>query len=243
MKDLGTCRYCGEFRPLIKAHIFPESFYRPILDSGEVPTLYSTREAEYPRKAPIGVYDTGILCASCDGAMGLYDDYAKRILFDTPMEPYPHGPARLIQEYDYAKLKLFFLTLLWRAGISTHRMFEQVTLGPHEDRLLAMIKAGNPGSSEEYSVIVMSFDDPCARELGLQVFRARKRGALNYYRFNAAGYTFFIKVDARATVGAFRQVMLAPGGPLFIVERHWEDSPEYADVLRVVANTTEGKPQ
>src|SRR3954470_151131 len=72
------CRLCEQQKKLIKAHIIPEGFFRRLREGNKAPLLVSERD--YVKRSPIGIYDSGILCANCDGIFALWDDYAQQIL-------------------------------------------------------------------------------------------------------------------------------------------------------------------
>ena len=48
------CQYCGENKKLIKAHIIPESFFKPLrTDKSDVLYLMNDLLGEFPKKSPI----------------------------------------------------------------------------------------------------------------------------------------------------------------------------------------------
>jgi hypothetical protein len=67
------------------------------------------------------------------------------------------GSKIYITNLNYAKFKLFQLSILWRAGVSSS--FRQVQLGPHRERLRAMLLAGEPGSSQDYPTLMFMLLD------------------------------------------------------------------------------------
>ncbi len=70
------CQYCGETGKLIKAHVIPAAFFRRLRDGQDPPRLLTNKEKEYPKRMPIGVYDSNILCEACESRFGDWDDYA-----------------------------------------------------------------------------------------------------------------------------------------------------------------------
>lgn len=77
------CQYCGEDKKLIKAHIIPESFFKPLrADNGDVPYLMTDLQGEFPKKSPIGVYDKTILCRDCEDQFAQWDEYGFKTLVD-----------------------------------------------------------------------------------------------------------------------------------------------------------------
>ena len=65
----------------------------------------------------------------------------------------------LSEKIDYKPLKLFQMSLLWRAGISSLREFSAVNLGPHEENLRCMIYQENPGKPNKYGCVLFSVSD------------------------------------------------------------------------------------
>ena len=116
--QIMKCKFCGKNIKLIKAHIIPEGFFRLLRFGDKPPELHSNKEGVYPKKSPIGVYDKGILCSECDNAIGIWDNYAQDLLLNSFSESCAlfQGDVKLgykIDKYDYEKLKLFFLSVLW----------------------------------------------------------------------------------------------------------------------------------
>src|SRR3546814_7896147 len=70
------------------------------------------------------------------------------------MDGQRNGSIVSVTGIDYAQFKLFLLSLLWRAGVAKGRYFERVTLGPHEERLRAMLHDGDPGPFDLYHCIL-----------------------------------------------------------------------------------------
>jgi hypothetical protein len=52
------CKLCGVDKKLVKAHIIPEAFFKPLRSGKNAPLLI--RPGDYVKRAPIGVYDKTI---------------------------------------------------------------------------------------------------------------------------------------------------------------------------------------
>lgn len=89
----------------------------------------------YNKKRRKGLYEK-LLCRSCEDILKDYEDYAKSILYEG-VKPYIYRNKTSFSttEYDYKKFKLFVLSLLWRASISSQDSFKLVSLGPYEEKL------------------------------------------------------------------------------------------------------------
>jgi hypothetical protein len=116
---VGLCRLCLEQKKLIDAHIIPKGFFERI--QSDEPTIL-VNEFDYPRRSRQGNYDQGILCGPCDNFIGRWDQYAQEVLtmdmagFITVVER-GIGEGAELPDYNYALLKLFFISLVWRASI------------------------------------------------------------------------------------------------------------------------------
>jgi hypothetical protein len=132
------CKLTGiDGRP-VKAHIIPKSFY--VKDPGERKPnkIITNTKGVYPKKSPIGIYDETIVTEEGERIFTSWDDYAAELLLAKKSDfkkRFNKGEciAFEIENYDYEKLKLFFLSVLWRASVSSHEFFKKVKLGGHEN--------------------------------------------------------------------------------------------------------------
>jgi hypothetical protein len=157
------CKLCEGDEDLIKAHIIPRSLYKPLLEEGKPLSVLSTSTATHPQKSRSGFYDTEILCKKCERIFSPWDDYAQRALLSKPRKEdyFTHNGRKLAykMEIDYAKLKLFFISLLWRAGISNHYFFKKIRISPFGDQLKQMILKSDPGNPETFAVVLAKFNE------------------------------------------------------------------------------------
>lgn len=229
------CRFCSQGLELVEAHIIPEGFWRPFRDDGEVPRLLSSDE--YPKRIPIGVYDSTILCTRCEQRFGPWDQYAQDLLQDELRQARVQRAGAQVVGYEvddwqYDPLKLFFVSLLWRAAVSTQPFFKRITLGPFADLALRMLKEGNPGSLDDFAVVLAKSETQYGRVI-LDPFLGRIDG-VNYATFYLGFYMAYIKVDKRQSLGAFRDLLLAPGRPLKIVAREFREGKELPVLQRLL---------
>ena len=83
-----------------------------------------------------------LMCAKCDTVLGELDGYANRILNKVvpklPTQDFMGVPARRLKstEFDCEKLRKFFISLLWRCGVSSHGP----KLGKYENIALKILK-------------------------------------------------------------------------------------------------------
>jgi hypothetical protein len=71
---------CQTEKPLIKAHVIPEGFFRCVGHPSEILELHTNTPGTYPKRAPIGVYDKLILCRACDNVFSPWEQHAQDVL-------------------------------------------------------------------------------------------------------------------------------------------------------------------
>lgn len=236
---MASCRLCGYQGSLVKAHIIPESLYAPLREESKVPHIYSTAENAFPKRSPVGIYDSEILCGECDNRIGDWDNYAQRLLL-TPLEAYG-APEELrrqkyftIRDLDYALLKLFFVSLLWRADQSGHDFFGGVDLGQSwRERTKEMVLTGDPGGPEEIGVTLVRYEHRLAERTIYNPEKVRS-DALNFYRFSLGSYVAMIKVDRRPFKSSMQPFVLRPNEHLLVGLFEYEDSRLYRDIVERV---------
>lgn len=218
-----VCRFCNTARPLIKAHVLPEGFSRVLRDGSTVPMLLINKRGAHPKRSPTGIYDKSILCGVCDNLFSPWDKHAQEVLlhdFSDAGAIYDYdGPRKIktgwqITRFDYRLLKLFFLSLLWRASVSTHEYYRHVSIGPFETELRAMIANVDPGAAEKFAVTLSRFDHPALRGM-LDPHRVHLDG-VNYYRFYLTGFVAHIKVDRRPPPEFLSNIIIRDGVPIVV---------------------------
>jgi len=94
---MSLCKLCGEKPASVASHIIPAAFFRELRNPGGVAPILVTRAPGHPpRRAPIGVYDEGILCDDCELQFQDVDDYGTNVLlkeFETRFERKEAAPG------------------------------------------------------------------------------------------------------------------------------------------------------
>ena len=167
-------------------------------------------------KQQLGEFDSGILCADCDGRLGRFDDYALELCqkFEQAHTK-PHPDAFELPQADREMFGKFVLSVLWRASISQRPSLEHVSLGPYEKKFRDVI----------YST--RSIDELPEAEILLQRYTVRgrvdpvgmyfyptprfKMAGLNFYNFSVGGFRIRTKVDSRPLPADLRPFSLSSG--------------------------------
>jgi hypothetical protein len=87
-----------------------------------------------------------------------------------------------------------------------------------------MVENQNPGSPDEFSVVLAKFDD----KLGTSILdpHPEKFSGVNYVRFYLSGHVAYVKVDQRKTPLMHSKFILSENKPLYIIARNLMGSKE-----------------
>lgn len=170
-----TCKLCNQEVPLIKkSHILPEFLFKKFFDQhGKLRKFDTVQMAKgNPRisKPSSGSYEGKLLCNDCDNRIiGQYETYISRVLNKTlPLEQTLNCKTVKnfnginfieIQNLDYKKTKLFLLSILFRAHISTNKEFNEVSLGKYAEEIRDIIYNGKIINDLELQISIMKFPD------------------------------------------------------------------------------------
>ena len=227
----NACRLCLQDKKLINAHIIPEGFFRLLRQGSIAPEMHSNTPGSFPKRMPVGTYDPTILCSECDGKIGPWDDYGQQVLihgFSTAVRVSLQGKtvAWRIEKFDYRMLKLFFMSVLWRASVSKQPFYKRISLGPFEDRLRAMILSGDPGGSQDFPVVLGRFEEVQITAM-LDPY-PEKHDGISFCQFFLSGFVAYIKVDSRPT-------------PSFLTDLHFQDGKPLVFLAPSLKNSSDGR--
>lgn len=239
------CKFCGNESPLIEAHVIPAGFFRRIRQGKEPLEVMTNSAGEYSKKSQIGEYDKTIVCGKCETIWQEWDRYAQQLLIEEPLNwrARYHNNRKIcyiVDNYEYNKLKLFFISLAWRASVSSRRFFRRVSLGKFEDIAKQHIMNSDPGDSEEFSVVVSKFNHPLAK--GTFDPYMYPNSGVNYIRFYLAGYMADIKVDQKPTPNQLSQITMARNRPLYVICRDFIKSKELNLAKKLIEANQQNKP-
>jgi hypothetical protein len=227
------CKFCHQDRKLIRAHVIPRSFFE--IDPTDLPRLASTKDGIFPKRAPAGIYDQQLVCECCERLFSPFDDYANNLLIANrdatkSINVGKQSIAYVYEEYEYRKLKLFFMSLLWRASQSSHNFFRNISLARHESRIRQAVIQSDAGNSEFYSVLLTKFPRPN----GILDPHNTRFSGVNFCQFYLAEYVAYIKVDTRSLPESFQGLELKDRGSLVLLARDPAKSKD-TEVMRSIA--------
>jgi hypothetical protein len=172
---------------LRNSHVISEFFYLPFYDQNNhkysVVKLNTPSLNSYPVQKGVREY---LLCHECEQQLGQYEDYVRNLLYDASgglrITSFPHTVG-----VDYAKVRLFQLSILWRASISNREFFANIKLAHvDEERLRDMIHQKNPGSWDDFGCYVIGDVKGRAKEF------MEQPGKLNIPWIQTDSYSFMM---------------------------------------------------
>ncbi|MCC5610950.1 hypothetical protein LC612_30435 [Nostoc sp. CHAB 5834] len=251
-----------------KSHIIPRQFHhyttremKKHFDDVLTDATYIYSQDGKEKQIQNGLHVGEILCKDCENFIGRWDKYAQNLLLkeidiDSIYEKQKATKEiQIIANVDYKLLKLFFMSLLWRSHIARNNFFvnkankdgktekaqtfKEVNLGEQwELKLRTMILQENPGTEDDFSVVLIKYigQESC---IHLLPPKRIKNDLSNFYQFTFAGYSFFIKVDQRKFPSKIRESILKTNAPLYFPIQEYKDSPDYLYLLKWVDNIAE----
>ena len=226
----------------IKAHIIPKCFFEIDPNEKGVTKVLTNSSNSFPKKVPIGIYDQSIVIEEGERLFSKWDDYASTIFLkeSEQYEKINHKGKEIVfqrKEFDYGLLKLFALSVLWRASVSSHYFFDKIKLGPHEEPIRQALLNNTPNDADWYSVSFAVWSDRDESSGFLNPHKTRFNG-INYYILYFSRYIMYIKVDQRIANDSMKSVQLMENSPLFLVTREFEKSKEFPIMVNMAKMNT-----
>ncbi len=175
-----VCRFCGQETELVSSHIIPDFLFRYVKDKDGSIQRVNINSDNLSRKVKQGYFtDEKFLCRDCDNR--IFSGWEVRASNFLRRSVYPvmekverqfgvkdvHN--ELITGLDYKQLKLFVLSVLWRAHHSEQAFFSKVDIGQHGPIIKEMLLRGDPGEQDLYEIAMLGIIDVTGKPFGLIV--------------------------------------------------------------------------
>jgi hypothetical protein len=136
------CALCLQEVELRRSHIIPEFLYETLYDDKhkfQVLSIIPEKPSWHEQK---GLRER-LLCSACEQRFSVWERYASLVLKGgVPLSYRTEGSIVHIAGLNYTQFKLFQLSILWRAGVSSLPFYEKVQLGKHAETLRLHLLAG-----------------------------------------------------------------------------------------------------
>ena len=229
MSKHGTCKLCGSYSKLIKqSHIIPNFMYKSLLDEGNKFFFLSLKNNIHkPQVFQTGVFDKYILCRTCENELlsklekyssyVLYGGRSKEDILVTNKKSLDGIRTIHVQNIDYRKFKLFVLSVIWRAHISSHVFFKNVDIGSHDKIIKGMLLSGNAGLESEYRISIFAFKDSSDNLMRFFLNPEVKKDDENHFiTFFINGFLYFISLQTDSSFSFLTTLFLKESGEIEI---------------------------
>ena len=276
----GVCKLTGNSGLFVDAHLIPKALTRPSIPGRP---FISGGQGDPPKRSWSSWYDGKLVIRKGEVILAEYDSWAIRELrrlelvwsgwghkTSLPVETW-FGPkqegigVRPVECADPAKLRLFFLSLLWRAAATTRPEFREVDLKPAELELLrTMVRDRNPRPLDFYPISLLQI---VTRGYGHNLGPFRKEflsdvGALyngpddslppptkmfgfSTYRFYFDGLIVHVHRDLGEQIALteFERFLVGNASTLMVMAQTWEHSFQFTNAVQHIHETTARWPE
>ena len=150
---MPLCHLCRNNLELRNSHIVPEFLYADLYNTKGHMMGVNGRGSKGWKPLQNGVKEH-LFCESCEQRFNEHFEkpFRRDWVENCPLpDTWEKDKINWIQ-VEYAPFKLFHLSVIFRAGVSSLPTFAEVSLGPHEERLRSMLLARDPGPENLYPV-------------------------------------------------------------------------------------------
>lgn len=218
------CALCLQDKELRNSHIYPEWIYSPLYDEKHRLHLLSILPEGRNELKQKGMRQP-LLCDVCEQKFSVWEGYARNIFASSTqsVEYRWDGPFLEVRGLDYVKMKLFELSIIWRAGVSTLPFFQKCSLGPsHLETLRRQLEISDPGEQDRYGVLLFGLKLGEETET-LQVItepRPIRSYGVRAYNLTFGGFLWLFHVSSSDPPKPLRQGFLQSKGTRLVLVKN-----------------------
>lgn len=235
---MPICRLCENDAELRNSHIVPEFLYSPLYNSKHQLMGIHGRGSLGWQFLQKGIREP-LFCESCEQHFNEHFEkpFRARWVERAPLpDPWP-GNDVITVNVDYNNFKLFHLSVLFRAGVSSLPTFAAVTLGSHEQKLRRLLLDRNAGESWQYPVFAYAVIHHKTNRVIQIVTRPQqsKFGGRRCYGMMYGGAEWWVCVASDRNID-FEQMALRPDGSMSFTAVPWNEVGAIQDASAALSN-------
>lgn len=157
----GRCRLCLNRRPLCDSHALPNSAFNYILRKNAGKAIVITDDAISPARNSSDTWDAKLLCKECEQKLNQnYDAYGMAVFRGHEGAVQSDGDGLDLLRIDRQRLRMFFLSIVWRVSVSDHPNYSNIDL-PHawEEELRSALDEERRIPDTRYTVALYKMRD------------------------------------------------------------------------------------
>jgi len=125
----GICKLCMTQRELCDSHALPNSAFKYIFRQSEGKAIVLTDDSQTPIKTSSDSWSDYLLCLVCEKILNDgFDQYGIAVFRGDKGHTRILNEGILFGDVDKQRLRMFFLSLLWRISISPHDSYRNIDL-------------------------------------------------------------------------------------------------------------------
>lgn len=229
-----TCALCRKNAALRDSHIIPEFLYTALYD--EKHRFHVLSDQDRSRYKQSGLYEK-LLCGDCEQRFSVHERYVSLLLRGgLPLECEPQGQVLVFRGVDYKALRMFQLSILWRAAVSASAFFKSVALGKHEERLRSLLLRDDPGHPWQYGCVMFTLlhERRVQQDLIYPPIRVRV-SEVPCYRFIFGGFAWLYFVASHPHARKIELASLDLSGELRLFKKDISEVKDIKDFGRSLA--------
>lgn len=157
----GVCLLCNNVAELCESHALPNSAFNYIFRKSAGKAIVITDDAITPTHHSSDSWKIALLCADCESKLNLgYDRYGIDIIRGHIARTKRGQTGITFANIDRQRLRMFFLSILWRISISSHVSYSNIDL-PHEleNELRNALLHGHKVPTSRFNVAIYRLHD------------------------------------------------------------------------------------
>jgi len=140
-----------------------------------------------------------------------------------------------MDKLDLGRLRIFVISVLWRASVSSRDFFKNVNLGPFED-IAKQIILDNVPLSDQFPFWMRRYSESDNAKGIIFAPMPTRLDGLRFYTLTMNGFTVWIKVDGQKLKPPLYNlwVALTNNGQILVYEKEFKGSAEYSATQKLV---------
>lgn len=235
---MPQCHLCKNDRELRDSHIVPEFLYSDLYNAKHQMMGINGQGRRGWKALQNGVKEH-LFCEPCEQHFNEYFEKPFRELWveNFPLlDPWNTDDIHWIT-VNYESFKLFHLSVLYRAGVSTLPTFAAVRLGLHEEKLRQLLLIRNPGEYFQYPVFGYAVVHHKTNRLIQMVSQAQvsRFGGRRCYGIMYGGVEWWVCVASDRN-SEFEQIALRRDGRMPFAAVPWNEVSVIQEASRALNN-------
>jgi hypothetical protein len=202
----GVCKLTGQKGKFVASHLLPKALTKAGRTKGEK-FVEAGPDAVRPSRVSSSWYDMELVTAQGEELLAKYDTHgiqelrrtgliwssaSNQLLANVEVDPMSGLGMKRVTVNHPIRLRMFLLSILWRASASTLQAFHRISLPPSDELYLReLVLENDPGKSGQFPFILWALVPPGSPHNHTPIFQAASANGselpVDYFRFYMDG--------------------------------------------------------